>query len=190
MTNGRSDEALMSAWQAGDGAAFEILYGRFRSRIFRYLLRQCPGAVAEELTQECWLRVIGARKNYVVSAKFSTWLFRIAHNLLLDYYRRADHGALQAFEDGDQLLAVIEAMPTATHQQPEAILEQAQLAQRLLAAITDLPAPQREAFLLHQEGEMSIEDIAATTGVGRETAKSRLRYAFARLRQSLAEERS
>jgi RNA polymerase sigma factor (sigma-70 family) len=184
----RSDEALMCAWQDGDGTAFEGLYARYRSRIFRYLLRQCPSAVAEELSQECWLRVIRAKIGYVVSARFSTWIFRIAHNLLMDHYRRADHAALAAFEDGDALQDLLDAAPDAPFRQPEAQAEQARLGQRLLAAIGGLPAPQREAFLLHQEGEMSIEDIAAATGVGRETAKSRLRYALARLRSLLRED--
>lgn len=182
------DEALMCAWQAGDGAAFETLYGRYRSRVYRYLLRQCPAAVAEELSQECWLRVIRARAGYVVSARFSTWIFRIAHNLLVDYYRRADHAALAAFEDGDALQDLLDGTPEAPFRQPEAQAEQARLGQRLLTAIGGLPAPQREAFLLHQEGEMSIDDIAAATGVGRETAKSRLRYALARLRALLVED--
>jgi RNA polymerase sigma-70 factor, ECF subfamily len=184
----RSDEALMCAWQTGDGLAFEALYGRYRSRVFRYLARQCPAAVAEELSQECWLRVIRARSAYVVSARFSTWIFRIAHNLLLDHYRRADHAALAAFDDGDVLQAVLDGAPEAPFRQPEALAEQARLGQRLLAAIAGLPAPQREAFLLQQEGEMSIDDIAAATGVGRETAKSRLRYALARLRELLRED--
>lgn len=184
----RSDEALMCAWQAGDGSAFETLYGRYRSRVFRYLLRQCSAAVAEELSQECWLRVIRARRGYVVSAHFSTWIFRIAHNLLLDHYRRANHAALAAFENEDALQAILDGAPEAPFRQPEALAEQARLGQRLLAALGQLPAPQREAFLLQQEGEMSIDDIAAATGVGRETAKSRLRYALARLRQLLRDE--
>jgi RNA polymerase sigma-70 factor, ECF subfamily len=183
-----SDEALMCAWQAGDGAAFEELYGRYRLRVFRYLARQCPAAVAEELSQDCWLRLIRARAGYVVTARFATWIFRIAHNLLVDHYRRADHAALAAFEDGEVLQAVLEAAPDEPFRQPEAQLVRERLAHRLLAAIEALPAPQREAFLLHQEGEMTVEDIAATTGVGRETAKSRLRYALARLRTSLREE--
>ena len=185
----RSDEALMCAWQMGDGLAFEALYGRYRNRVFRYLLRQCPAAVAEDLFQECWLRVIRGRRAYVVSARFSTWLFRIAHNLLLYYYRRAEHATLAAFEDEEALQAVLDGAPDAPFRQPEAQAEQARLGQRLMDALGALPAPQREAFLLQQEGDMSLDDIAAATGVGRETAKSRLRYALARLRELLRDER-
>lgn len=184
----RSDEVLMCAWQGGDLAAFEALYGRYRHRLFRYLARQCPAAVAEELSQECWLRVVRARAAYVVSARFATWLFRIAHNLLMDHYRRADHAALAAFDDADALQAVLDGAADDPRRQPEARLEREQLARRLLAALEALPPPQREAFLLQQEGEMSVEEIATATGVGRETAKSRLRYALARLRATLGEE--
>jgi RNA polymerase sigma-70 factor (ECF subfamily) len=184
----RPDEALMSAWQAGDLAAFEALYGRHRSRVFRYLVRQCPPAVAEELSQECWLRVIRARTAYVASAPFASWLFHIAHNLLLDHYRRADRAALAAFEDGAVLQAVLDTAPDDPRRQPEVQVAREQLARRLIAAIEALPPPQREAFLLQQEGELSVEEIAAATGVGRETAKSRLRYALARLRANLGSE--
>lgn len=184
----RPDEALMCAWQAGDGGAFEELYARYRGRLYRYLLRQCPAAVAEELSQECWMRVIRARAGYEVTARFPTWLFRIAHNLLVDHFRRADHAALAAFDDAESLQAVLEAAPGPAFREPDAQLQRERLAQRLVAAIETLPAPQREAFLLHQEAEMTVDEIAATTGVGRETAKSRLRYALARLRSTLRED--
>lgn len=184
----RPDEVLMCAYQAGELAAFEELYGRYRGRLFRYLARQCPAGVAEELSQECWLRVIRARAGYVVSARFSTWLFRIAHNLLMDHFRRADHAALAAFDDAQALQATLESAPDDPLRQPEAQAQRQALARRLLAAIEALPVPQREAFLLQQEGEMSVEEIAAATGVGRETAKSRLRYALARLRATLGED--
>jgi RNA polymerase sigma-70 factor (ECF subfamily) len=183
-----TDEALMCAYRDGDGGAFEVLFRRHRAPLYRYLLRQCSAGVAEELSQDCWTNVMRARANYTVSAKFSTWLFRIAHNRLIDYFRANQRSALVSYDDADALDAALGSLPDAASQQPEAILDRRQLGQRMLRAIEKLPPPQRETFLLHVEGELTVEEIGVATGVGRETAKSRLRYALAALRSSLREE--
>lgn len=177
----------MLAWRDGEAAAFDTLYARHRSRLFRYLLHQCGRREqADEMFQEIWMSVIRARSAYEVSAKFTTWLYRIAHNRLIDGYRA--RGRLAEFEvdggndDGDE-----PDCPAPTNAQPERLLERAQLAGRLLAAIEALPAPQREAFLLATEGGLTVEEIGNATGTGFETAKSRLRYAYARLRSDLGD---
>ena len=88
----------MLAYRDGDAAAFEVLYARHRGRLFRYLLHQCARREqADEMFQEVWMSVIRARSGYEVSAKFTTWLFRIAHNRLIDGYRA--RGRLAAFAD-------------------------------------------------------------------------------------------
>ena len=132
------------------------------------------------------MSVIRARGGYEVSAKFTTWLYRIAHNRLIDGFRA--RGRLAEFEvdmadDGGDP----PACPAPAGGQPERMLERAQLAGRLLAAIESLPGAQREAFLLATEGGLSVEEIGNATGTGFETAKSRLRYAYARLRSELGD---
>ena len=188
----RSDEALMLAYRAGDATAFEELYGRWRGRLFRYLQHQCGNAArAEELYQEIWLKVVGARGHYEVAAKFSTWLFRIAHNRLVDHWRASGRQAVEvlaSYEDDDDELSDERAEPAApANEAPDRMLERRDLAERLTAAIAALPAAQRETFLLVEEGEMTLEEVAAATGTSRETAKSRLRYALAKLRADLKE---
>jgi RNA polymerase sigma-70 factor (ECF subfamily) len=183
MDDPRSDEALMLAYQDGDAVAFEVLYGRWRGRLYRYLAHQLPER-ADELFQDVWLRVVKARTHYEVTARFSTWLFRIAHNRLMDEYRGRAREVVRLYEDPDDDPA--DALPAPVAEQPATLLERKELAGALLDAMAGLPAPQREAFLLVEEGGMSLEAVAAATGVGRETAKSRLRYALARLRQALA----
>lgn len=132
------------------------------------------------------MSVIRARSAYEVSAKFTTWLYRIAHNRVIDGFRA--RGRLAEFEvdvaddEGDP-----PDYPAPAGEQPERMLERAQLAGRLLAAIESLPATQREAFLLASEGGLTVEEIANATGTGFETAKSRLRYAYARLRSELGD---
>jgi RNA polymerase sigma-70 factor (ECF subfamily) len=183
----RTDEMLMLAWRDGEAAAFEALYVRHRSRLFRYLLHQCGRREqADEMFQEIWMSVIRARSGYEVSARFTTWLYRIARNRLIDGFRA--RGRLAEFEvdavdaDGDP-----PDYPAPAAGQPERLLERAQLAGRLLAAVEALPGPQREAFLLATEGGLSVEEIGNATGAGFETAKSRLRYAYARLRSELGD---
>jgi RNA polymerase sigma-70 factor (ECF subfamily) len=180
-----TDEALMCAYRDGDGAAFETLFRRHRAPLYRYLLRQCAAGIAEELSQDCWSNVIRARGSYTVGARFTTWLFRIAHNRLIDHFRSSERSALASYDDADQLEDTLAAAPDTPDQQPDALLDRRQLAARLLSAVNALPPAQREAFVLHAEGGLSVEEIGTATGVGRETAKSRLRYALAALRANL-----
>lgn len=182
------DEALMLAYRDGDAGAFDTLYARHKGPVFRYLRRNAQEA-AEELAQDVWLRVIHARAGYDVRAKFTTWLYTIAHNRLMDHFRargrESDHlaGSLD-----DEAGAPIVEQP-APDPPPERMLERREAAARILAALDTLPDAQREAFVLQQESGMSVEEIAAATGVNRETAKSRLRYALAKLRALLADAR-
>ena len=179
----RPDEALMLAYRDGEAAAFDLLYNRNRGKLYRYLARQVPHC-ADELFQDTWMRVINARADYTVTAKFSTWLFRIAHNRLMDYFR-AQGRSLIEFTDpqGDDGPALDPAAPTTA--EPDALLARKDLAQQILAALAQLPAAQREAFLLSEEGGLSLAEIGIATGVSQETAKSRLRYALAHLRRTL-----
>ena len=193
MEHGRTDEALMLAYRDGDAAAFEALYRRWRVRLFRYLQHQCGDkAVSEELYQDVWLKIINARANYQVTAKFATWMFRVARNRLIDHWRASGRRGAEMLASYDEdvdaddppALAGLAASPD---EAPERLLERRHLAQRLLEAVSALPAAQRETFLLAEEGDLTLEEIAAVTGTKRETAKSRLRYAHARLREQLKE---
>lgn len=176
----------MLAYRDGEAAAFEALYARWRGPLYRYFLRQCGHAgQADELFQDVFLRVIGAAANYEPSAKFTTWLFRIAHNRLVDHWRktgREPFDPLSSDDDGDDC----EFDPPAPEgAAPERQAEQRQLGQALMAALNELPELQREAFLLAEEGGLTLEEIASIAGVGRETIKSRLRYATGKLRHEL-----
>ncbi|WP_207855900.1 RNA polymerase sigma factor [Sulfurisoma sediminicola] len=192
MSDPRSDEALMLAYRDGDAAAFDLLYERWRGRLYRYLLHQVgAAAIADEIYQDIWMRVIGARGHYEVTARFSTWLFRIARNRLVDHWRRlgreiVDTAAdFEATDPEDEPVNVLVTASAAPEENPERRAERAQLATQLIAAIEALPTLQRDAFLMAEEGGMTLEEIAAATGTGRETVKSRLRYALVKLRSQL-----
>ena len=179
-----TDEALMLGYRDGDAAAFDVLYGRHKGGVYRYLLRQCRNAaLSDELFQDVWMNLIRARAGYTVQAKFTTWLYRIAHNRLIDHFRRSNPAVLSL--DDDELAATLAEPAAPRSLEPEAGAAAREQAAQLLALLDGLPDEQREAFVLQQEGGLSIEEIAAATGVTRETAKSRLRYAIAKLRQGM-----
>jgi RNA polymerase sigma-70 factor (ECF subfamily) len=183
MGGGPADEELMLRYGGGDAGAFETLYERHRGPLYRFLLRQVNDtAAAEELFQDVWMRVIDARGRYQARAQFSSWLYAIAHNRLMDFYRASGKAKRLDLDESEAALGELPAGDPPA----ELLLERKRSAQRLLAALASLPEAQREAFLLQQEGELSVEEIARTTGVSRETAKSRLRYALSKLRASLA----
>jgi RNA polymerase sigma-70 factor (ECF subfamily) len=180
-----SDEELMLLYRDGDAGAFDALYARHKGGLYRYVLRQCRSpALAEELIQDVWMNLIRARAAYTVQAKFTTYLYRLAHNRVIDHYRKHAHADVASFdaEDGPSL----DDLPDDRERPAEATFDARRQAAELLRLIDELPAAQREAFLLQQEGDMSVEDIAEATGVSRETAKSRLRNALAKLRQGMS----
>ncbi len=170
-----NDAQLMLQYAAGEISAFEELYQRYRGPLYRYFQRQVRNpATVNDLYQGCWEKLIGARQRYTASAPFPAWLFRIAHNHLVDYYRatrtteQLEPGRLQAPGCG-----------------PGEVLEKHQRDGRFISALKELPADQKDALLLKVETGLGLEEIAKITGVNRETVKSRLRYATAKLKRVL-----
>ncbi|HNJ46261.1 MAG TPA: sigma-70 family RNA polymerase sigma factor [Ottowia sp.] len=188
-----ADEPLMRAYAAGDASAFETLYDRHQLRLWRYLLRSVgDAATADELAQDVWLRVAREAPRYTPSAaapgrppaRFTTWLFTLAHHRVVDHLRR-QRPALSLDEPLHDELTLADTLAAPSGFGPLRQIETRQQAVQLLAALDALPPEQRTAFLLQAEGEMSVAEIASTTGVGLETARSRLRYARAALRRTL-----
>jgi len=174
----RTDEALMKAYAKGSLEAFELLYARNRGILYRYVLRQVgDAATANDLYQGCWEKIIRARKRYRPSAPFRAWMFRIAHNHVMDYFRKAKPES-EIAED------VIESPSPG----PEKLYLDQNRTARLMEAVSKLPFEQREALLLKLEGGFDIPEIAGITGVKPETAKSRLRYAVNKLKSELGEQ--
>jgi RNA polymerase sigma-70 factor (ECF subfamily) len=180
-----SDEALMLEYRDGNADAFEVLYTRHKGGLFRYCLRHCrERGAAEETFQDVWIRVIGARHRYEPRAKFTTWLYRIAHNRVVDHYRSDKSGRIRSLDDEES-----EHEPAANPgDEPEGRVMAQRQAARLRELVAELPPEQRDAFLLHEEAGLGLDAIAEVSGVGRETAKSRLRYALSKLRTALRDE--
>lgn len=177
----KSDEDLMLAYQRGDAGAFETLYRRHRPRLFRFFVHETSSpALGEELYQEAWLRVIHARDRYAVKARFTTWLYTVAHNVLIDHFRK--QGRIGRFEAHGVDLDEAADCPL---REPEQELGRHLEARHLQLCLENLPPEQREAFLLKEEGEFSLDEIATITSAGAETIKSRVRYALKKLRHCL-----
>jgi RNA polymerase sigma-70 factor (ECF subfamily) len=177
---GAGDEQLMLAYREGDAGAFEELYRRHKGGLFRFVVRSVRDrAVAEELYQEIWMRAIEARGRYEVQAKFTTWLYTIAHNRLVDHWRKKGLQVVSLETENE-----FSANPGF---EPHRILEAKQGLEKFAQALAALPPAQREAFLLHHEAEMSVAEIARATGANEEAAKSRLRYAMAKLKEALGD---
>lgn len=175
------DHALMLAYAAGDTEAFRMLYERHRGGLYRFILyRVDTRHVADELFQDTWSRVIAARKRYRPDARFRTWLYQIAHNLVIDSYRRKRPQT--AGEEGQRIL---DRQMADENEQPERVLSAFEQRRRLQLAMERLPDEQRCVFVLRMEQGLGLEEIATITGCGRETAKSRLRYALKRIREQL-----
>lgn len=180
MNHDPEDSALMLRYRDGDMAAFETLYRRHNDALYRYLLRLSlnPHA-AEDIFQDAWSNIIKSRSRYRPTAKFTTFLYRVAHNCFIDYVRRnkrhlsgSDRQPELSEHPGDQ---------------PDLEAEKSLARRRLQSALADLPEEQRDAFLLYEEAGLGLDDIAFVSGVSRETAKSRLRYANNKLQAAMAD---
>jgi RNA polymerase sigma-70 factor (ECF subfamily) len=178
------DEQLMLAYREGDAGAFDELYRRHKGGLYRFVLRSVRDrAVAEELYQEVWMRAIEARGRYQVQARFTTWLYTIAHNRLVDHWRKRGLKLVSLDQDGEGAIDP----PAGAGAEPERIAEAKQAHERFARALEALPPAQREAFLLYHEAELSVAEIARATGASEEAAKSRLRYAVAKLKEALGD---
>ena len=154
-----------------------MLYARYRGPLYRYILRQvADDATANDLYQGSWEKIIKARKSYRPQAPFRAWMYRIAHNHVVDHFRRSrpeselEPERMESAEEG-----------------PDELLSRADRQQKLREALDSLPDKQRDAILLKLDAGLDLQTIADVTGVNRETAKSRLRYAVARLKHLMME---
>ncbi len=173
-----SDEALMAAYAQGNVQAFEKLYGRHKDPLLRYFLRQISSrATAEELFQETWQSLIKNCASYKSSAKFTTYLYTIAHSRLVDFYRKNGRAEFESIDNESSQQYAAEEMS-----QPEFQIGAAELKAQLLEALEAMPVAQKEVFLLKYEAGMSVPEIAKVLDDNPEAVKSRLRYCVANLK--------
>ncbi|MDW8281168.1 MAG: RNA polymerase sigma factor [Myxococcales bacterium] len=185
-----TDETLMLRYRDGDIRAFEQLLLRHRRAVYLFILRfvgMGNAALAEDLTQETFLRVVKHARSYEQQARFVTWLYTMARNLCVDALRRAKHRQAQSLdapmhqqERGALLDRIADGSPALDRR----VITQ-ELQQRLQQAIASLPEDQREVFLMREVANLQFKDIAAIIGISENTVKSRMRYALEKLREAL-----
>lgn len=189
-----TDEALMLRYQGGDRAAFAALVKRHKTSVYNFVLRQVRSpAVAEDLTQDVFVRVVQAAAEFRHSARFSTWVYTIARNLCIDQLRKAqlrrhpslDQPGAGSAEDGPTL-GERTADPHPDRTVDRAVIG-GELGRRIQLAVEELPEDQREVFLLREVGNVPFKDISTMIGIPENTVKSRMRYALERLQKALAE---
>lgn len=182
-----TDEDLMARFQAGSASAFDDLVDRHKRPLFAYLNRSLRNpADADDVFQDVFAKVIRAAPGWENSASFKTWLYTIARNALIDAARRRKtHPKTSAIvrdgEDGISEDLLASPAPSAV-----TLLVHGEVAEAIEGMVQELPAEQREAFLLKREG-LTFEEIGEVTGTPRNTVKSRLRYALDKVRQGLRE---
>jgi RNA polymerase sigma-70 factor (ECF subfamily) len=187
-----TDEMLMVRYQRGDREAFAELVRRYKRPIFNFVLRQLrTPALAEDLTQETFLRVVQNAAEFKHESRFSTWIYTITRNLCVDHARRAVHRRHASLDqpsaqsdDRPLIESVADAHPRSS---VERTVTSSRVADCIVRAIDTLPDEQREVFLLREVAGLSFKDVAEVTGIGENTVKSRMRYALDRLQQALSE---
>ncbi len=164
-----SDDELFRKYRKGNRSAFDTLYERFRQPLYNYVRRSVRANRVDEIYQDIWLKVVASSRTYKENGKFRQWVFTCAHNLIVDEYRRnakADYVTLPELESQDKI------SDTAVERE-------------ILVALEELPMEQRQAFHLRHELGCSVADIAQIQDCPVESAKSRLRYAYSKLRTQL-----
>jgi RNA polymerase sigma-70 factor, ECF subfamily len=183
----RSDVQLMLEAKAGNDASFEHLLQRYRTPLVNFLYRMVrDAATAEDLTQEVFLRVYRARHGYEASAKFTTWLFRIATNLALNRIRDTRHQQMEVSLDApvEEDAPVLE-LPARELRVDQYMIERDR-AEMIRRAVEALPEKQRAAVLLHKYEDMDYCEIAKILQCSEAALKSLLFRAYETLRVQLA----
>ena len=180
------DAELMLRVKQGDGASFAVLLDKHRRPVVHFLYRMVQNhAVAEELAQEVFLRVYRSRESYEATAKFTTWLFRIATHLALNSLRDGRNERLQERLDHDSPNVPVRQVSDARPSVEQALVYRARL-DEVRRAIATLPEKQRAAVLMHKYEEMEYSQIARVLNCSESAVKSLLFRAYETLRARLA----
>jgi RNA polymerase sigma factor (sigma-70 family) len=191
----------MLAFARGDAQAFDLVFERHRSWLLRFLRGKLRAAglsgeeLAEDIAQDTWMTIVRTSAEYQPSARFTTWLFHIAQQRLVDQLRKlgVNLARTQSLDDENELEGdrnVDESALADLSADPANIFEHRALLTRFASALEALPSEQSEVFMLVAEGGMSLPEVSSALALPLETVKSRLRYARAKLVGVLEELRS
>jgi RNA polymerase sigma-70 factor (ECF subfamily) len=186
-----SPEDLLAAWIEGSEEAFEALVEQVGGRLYGFVRRMMGSHHrAEDVYQTVLLKMATKARMYQRRASLNSWLFQIARNACLDELRRENRNPSVSLDvtPASQEGPALKARLAKEGPEPDAAATQAELGRAIAEAVESLPDEQREVFLLREDGELNFEEIGSILGCGKETAKSRMRYALERLRNALGRE--
>ncbi len=184
----QTDETLLRLYMEGDNSAFDILLKRYESKVFTYLVYSVHNQeLAEDLFQDAFMRIITTlrQKRYTENGKFASWVMRIAHNLVIDYYRQAKGETF--ISNDDEEYDVLNDSSIAVDDNIEKQMIDRQILKDIKALVRQLPEKQREVVLMRFYQDLSFKEIAEATNVSINTALGRMRYALINLRRLAAE---
>ena len=185
--NDKSDDQLITLYVDGKNEAFDELLERHKDRVFMYIYHSVKNEeLANDLFQDTFVKAITTIKQgrYVENGHFAAWVTRIAHNLIIDYYRQVKNENLQSTDDTDVNILNRKELSESTIEEN---LVTSQIHSDVRRLIRTLPESQREVLVMRYYKNMSFKDIADTTGVSINTALGRMRYAILNMRR-IAEE--
>lgn len=196
MSLSRPDRALIERCRDRDQAAFNEVVDRYKGKVYNYLYRMMGNAAdAEDLTQEVFVRLYTSLDSFRSQASLNTWLFRIAGNLCIDYFRRSKKHRAVAFSldepvsrdgpDAEDRTGQTHEVADTTYE-PHRLMERAETARQIEQALQQLPEKLRAVLLLHDIEGMPYEEIAQVVGCPLGTVKSRLFNARQQLRHRLS----
>ena len=182
-----SDQNLVQAYIKGDHSAIEVLINRHRSKVYTYILLTIKNQqLAEDLFQETFIKVIQSLRGgkYKDNGKFLSWVIRIAHNLIIDHFRKEKQ--MNAISNDDSEVDLFNSKKLSDSNIEELIIN-SQIKSAIRILINELPDDQREVVLLRHYGGLSFKEIANQTDVSINTALGRMRYALINLRKLIQE---
>lgn len=182
-----TDEQLVRKYIDGNNKAFDTLLHRHKSRLYSYIIRIVKNKdLAEDIFQETFVKIIMTLRQgrYIESGKFSAWLSRIAHNLIIDHFRQEKAENNMSSDDEDTNLLNRRDL---CEENIEDIMVNDQIKADVRRIIDALPDPQKEVLVMRYYNDMSFREIAETTGVSINTALGRMRYAILNMRRIAAE---
>ena len=182
-----NDQELVQAYIKGDQSAIEILINRHRSKVYTYILLTIKNQpLAEDLFQETFIKVIQSLRGgkYRDNGRFLSWVIRIAHNLIIDHFRKEKQ--MNSVSNDDSEVDLFNSRKF-SDSNIEEIIVNSQIRAEIRTLINELPNDQREVVLLRHYGELSFKEIAEQTDVSINTALGRMRYALINLRKLIKE---
>ena len=181
------DSVLITDYLNGDNASFERLLNRYKNRVYGFVYSKVNNAsLADDIFQDTFIKVVKTLQagNYKEEGRFLSWVLRIAHNLVVDHYRKTNR--MPTYESSNHTFDIMSSL-SETEMNVEFQLIENQIHKDLEALIDELPHNQKEVLQMRLYQDMSFKDIAYNTGVSINTALGRMRYAVINLRKIIEE---